>query len=201
MRNFLKLGQVDPMPLLGALATQEELWNQYTVRTHHPKSAHRVVDDIILRYNRFDRGDDFVEKVCSEIEVVNYPALARLPAARQLIFPLMFSVQGEHLGRVMISRMAPGVSIPPHSDRIDEAELLFPNKIPPALYYDRYHVALKSEPGCLFICGEEQVYMAPGEVWWFNNQLEHSVVNNSAQDRIHLVCDVRTSFHDCYIPR
>jgi hypothetical protein len=33
--------------------------------------------------------------------------------------------------------------------------------------------------------------MRTGEVWWFNNAIEHEVVNNSADDRIHLIVDIR----------
>jgi hypothetical protein len=30
-----------------------------------------------------------------------------------------------------------------------------------------------------------------GEFWWFDNRVPHSIVNNSADDRIMLVMDVR----------
>jgi len=200
MRNFLKIAEgVDVMPLLHAVMRQPELWNKHTVRTYHEQSAHRVVDDIILRYSKFDKGDDFFDKVCSEIQCVNYPALNSLPEAKHLIFLLMARVEGEQLGRAMISRVAPGIAIPPHDDRIRQAESVFPDKIRPAEFYDRYHIVLKSSPGTIFRCGDEQVYMATGEVWWFNNLIEHEVLNNSVDDRIHLVVDIRTYKND-YIP-
>lgn len=193
MRNFLKVGEgLDVLPLLHDIARQPELWNRHTVRTHHEQSAHRALDDIVLRYNRFDAGDDFVEKVCSEIAVVNYPAMAALPHARGMVMALMTRIGGEHLGRVFISRIRPGGCIPPHSDRIEPAERAFPDKPVPAEYYDRYHIVLQSGPGVVFRCGDEQVYMATGEAWWFNNQVEHEVLNNSADDRIHLVVDIHT---------
>lgn len=201
MQNFLKLGQgIDVTPLLLELALQPDLWNAYTVRTFHEQSAHRVIDDIVLRYNRFEPGDDFVDAVCSRIEVENYPPFARLVNARGLVSGIMGRVNGEHLGRVFISRMAPGISIPPHTDRIAPAEEAFPDRIVPAVYYDRYHLCLQSSPGVGFRCGNEQVYMAPGELWWFNNQIEHEVQNNSAADRIHLVIDIHT-FKQDYTPR
>jgi len=78
-------------------------------------------------------------------------------------------------------------------------EEVFPDKIRPAEFYDRYHIVLKSSPGTIFRCGDEQVYMAMGEVWWFNNLIEHEVLNNSIDDRIHLVVDIRTYKND-YIP-
>lgn len=195
MRNFLKMAEgVDIGPLLYAIMRQPELWNKYTVRANYAeKSPHRDVDDLILRYNKFEKGEDFIEKVCSDINVVNYPPLLLLPQARSLIFGLMQRVEGEHLGRVIIARLHAGAVVPPHSDRIPQAEAAFPDKISPALYYDRYHIVLKSNPGVLFKGGDETVYMAPGEVWWFNNTQVHEVINNSTDDRIHMIVDIRSS--------
>lgn len=192
MRNFQKLAEgIDGLSLLHDVTRKKNLWNSNTVRTSHPLSAHRVIDDIILRYNPYNPGEDFVEKVCSEIHCENYPAWDELPAAQGLIFALMSRLRGIHLGRVMISRVAPGVCIPPHTDLIPQAQKAFPNKTQPALYYQRYHIVLKSQPGVVFRCGEEQVYMASGEAWWFDNVVEHEVVNNSSDDRIHLILDIR----------
>ena len=201
MRNFQRIAQgIDILPLLHSVRLQSNLWNQYTVRTSHPRSAHRVVDDIVLRYSKFDTGDDFIEKVCCSIDAVTYPAWSKLPFAQTVIFAVMARVQGVHLGRCMITRVAPGIAIPLHTDRIAEAEEIFPDKIPPALYYERYHVVLQSAPGSIFKCGEETVAMAPGEVWWFNNQIPHEVMNNSVEDRIHLIADIRTATDD-YVPK
>lgn len=194
MRNFQQIAAgIDVLPLLHALALQPQLWNANKARTWHPQSAHRVVDDILLRYNDYDaeRGDDFVERVCSEVAVVNFPAFAALPQAVPIVFGLMARVMGEHLGRVFISRMAPGVCIPPHTDRIAPAEEAFPDKIPPAVYFARYQVALKASPGVVFRAGDETVFMEPGTIWHFDNCVEHEVKNHSQDDRISLVIDIR----------
>lgn len=193
MRHFqLIAGNVDVLPLLHQITLAPELWNANTVRTYHPLSVHRTIDDIVLRYQAFDRDkEDILDKVCSEIQCVNYPAFAQLPAAQGIIFPLMARVNGEHLGRVFISRMAPGVCIPPHTDRIPPAEEAFPDRPRPAEYFERYQVPLKVAPGVVFKAGDEQVFMEPGTVWWFNNLVEHSVDNFSQDDRISLVIDIR----------
>jgi len=52
---------------------------------------------------------------------------------------------------------------------------------------------LQSQPGVDFRAGDEHVFMPTGSVWWFQNKEEHEVINNSADDRIHLVVDIRTS--------
>lgn len=202
MRNFLRLATgIDYSALLQQVFCQPELWNQYKVRytDEGPLSVHKPVDDIVLRYNKYSKGEDYIDKICSNINVVDYPAWHKLPAAHEFIFALMTRVKGKHLGRTMISRIAPGGSIPLHSDLIPPAVEAFPDRPQPAIYYERYHMVLQSGPGAIFLCGSEEVYMAPGEVWWFNNQLEHQVINNSKFDRIHLVTDIRVKADD-YIP-
>lgn len=199
MRHFLKIAQgLDPGPLLHCLQTQPELWNSSQVRKHL-QSVHKDVDDILLRYNKWEEGEDYLDKVCSSLEMVDYPAWHKLPPAQVFVYGLLQKVLGIHLGRVMISRLRPGGSIPIHSDRIDAAEEAFPLREPPARYFERYHVCLQSGPGAIFQSGDEQVTMLPGEIWWFDNQALHGVTNNSAGDRIHLIVDIRTR-HDDYIP-
>lgn len=201
MRNFLKLAEgVNVAALNIAIWRKPQLWGVYGVRRWHEQSTARAVDDIMLRYNKFDgKNDDYVEAVCSNLDVENYPAWRDLPEAHELIAPLMMSVRGLELGRVFIARMSPGTMIPAHSDRIAPAEEQYPYRTPPAVYYDRYHIVLSSAPGVVFRCGEEQIWMKTGEVWWFNNQLEHEVINNSAEDRIHLIADIHSA-QDIYVP-
>ncbi|ARU23736.1 hypothetical protein RSSE_c3355 [Ralstonia solanacearum] len=103
-----------------------------------------------------------------------------LPEARALIMALMTATGATRLGRCMINRLVQGGRIFRHADSPWHAS-----------YWDRYHIVLQSEPGNVFTCGDEQVWMRPGEIWWFQNAIEHEVVNNSADDRIHLVVDLR----------
>ena len=120
------------------------------------------------------------EQIVDAHESVNYPAMSELPAVRQIVFGLMRQVEGERLGRVLITRLAPGACIYPHADGGDHAA-----------YYKRYQIALQSLPGVMFRAGEETVNMHTGEVWWFDNSIDHEVVNNSADDRISLIVDIK----------
>jgi len=108
LKNFHLLGQgVDVAPLLNAVLRQPDLWNQNTLRTTHPQTPHKQVDDIWLRFNRLpEAGQE--HQVIDDHESINYPAFARLPQARPLVFGLMARVDGERLGRVLITRMTPG---------------------------------------------------------------------------------------------
>jgi hypothetical protein len=94
----------------------------------------------------------------------------------------MYFVEGERLGRVMINKLRPGGAHLPAPDTPVHAD-----------YWRRYHIVLHSKPGVVFRCGDEQVYMGTGETWWFNNKLEHEVINNSDDDRIHMIVDIRCS--------
>lgn len=180
MKNFLKVASaIDVMPLLMAVTLRPDLWNRHTLRTQHPGTAHSEVDDIWLRFNAIPEYD---EDVIDDTECINYPAFLELPQARPLIFGLMTHLQGERLGRCLITRLKPGAKIAPHTDGGA-----------PATYYDRFHIVLQSAPGCMFRAGDEWMHMRPGEAWWFDNTQEHEVLNNAADDRLHLIVDIRVS--------
>jgi hypothetical protein len=139
-----------------------------------------MVDDIWLRFNRLDPEDQ--PKVIDDCECVNYPANLDLPQARLIVLDLMRLVEGERLGRVIVTRLPPGGVITPHKDQGA-----------PAAYYDRYQLAVQALPGNVFRAGEEQITMASGDIWWFDNEQEHEVKNNSEGDRIVVIIDIRTS--------
>ena len=181
MKNFLKIAEgVDVVPLNMALALHSDLWNSNNLRTTYPGSPHHEADDIWLRFNPVDPSD--VTKVIDAIECIPYAPFIILPQARPLVFGLMARVEGERLGRCLITKLKPGARITPHADEGS-----------PATYYERFHIVLESQPGCLFRAGDEQIHMKTGEVWWFDNTVEHEVINNSAGDRTHLIVDIKVS--------
>lgn len=183
MRNFLRLAEgVNVTPLRHAIQLRPDLWNQNTLRTTHPQTPHKQVDDIWCRFNDlapYLKGGD-ASAVIDEHESICYPAWRELPQLRPIVFDLMRLAEATRLGRVLITRLKPGAVIDPHEDGGEHAA-----------YYERAHVVLQGLPGSLFHCGGETVCMRTGEVWWFDNSLTHSVENNSADDRIHLIIDYR----------
>ena len=206
MKNFLKVAEgCDIMPLRHAIQRQPELWGKYPVRTTHPRSAHYGGTDILLRYQDFVMTEgfneaEFVDKVCANIQCVNYPPFESLPEARPLVFGLMSRLEGEHLGRVFVSKVPAGGTAPVHNDIIPEVIEAFPDRIHCWIYYERYHLILQSQPGVVFRTGDEQITPKNGEVWW-NNTLElHDVINNSSDDFIHLMIDIRSHRSD-YVHR
>ncbi|MCY1405346.1 Aspartyl/Asparaginyl beta-hydroxylase [compost metagenome] len=186
MRNFLKIGQgTDVMPLLAAIARQPDLWKVDTYLRDYPQGPFGDIDSIILRFPKkiiaatAEEAEQHIASI-DQHESLDTPSYALLPEARPLVMGLMSYVGGTRLGRVIINRIRPGGRITPHCDTPDHAA-----------YYERHHIVIQSAPGVVFRCEDEQVYMGTGETWWFNNALEHEVVNNSAMDRIHLIVDVR----------
>ena len=178
MRNFDLIAEgLDIMPLRHAVARQPGMWNANSLRTTHPGTVHGEADDIWLRFDPTGNLDTVIDGY----ESVDYPAFAALPQARPIVFDLMRRVEGVRLGQVLITRLKPGGRIYPHEDAGDHAA-----------YYERYQISLQGLPGCVFRAGGEQLTMASGEVWWFDNGQTHEVVNNSAGDRIHMIVDIRT---------
>lgn len=173
MRYFQKmLENVIVMPLMNDIARQPVLWNANKARTTFEGTPHAQVDDILLRFGKPD-GDD--------LEAPDLPSIKLLPRAKDMALTVMQIVGGTRLGRVVITKMEPGKKILPHAD----VKGLY------SKYYTRYHIALLGLPGSLFTCGDETVNMRTGELWWFDASEVHSVSNNSADDRVHLLVDVR----------
>lgn len=191
MKNFLRIAEnCDVMPLLLALHRYDKsdaIWKEDTYLRDYPQGPFGDTESVILRFP--DRSVHATEEALKEHlanfdqhENLDQPVFKALSEARSLIFSLMARIQGERLGRVMINKIRPGGIIYPHADTPIHAN-----------YWDRFHIVLQSMPGNVFRCGTESVGMKVGECWWFNNTLEHEVKNNSADDRIHMIIDIRTS--------
>lgn len=190
MKNFMRLSAgLDVTPLMLAIKRNPELWAVDTFLRDYPQGPFGEIESIILRFPpiRVFEQEEELEKAkrgegnFDQHENVDRPEYKFLNEARPMVMNLMGYVGGERLGRVIINKIKPGGRIFPHKDTPDHAA-----------YWDRFHIVLQSSPGVVFRCEEEKVYMATGEVWWFQNANDHEVINNSADDRIHMVVDIRT---------
>ncbi len=191
MKHFLKLAtNVDVLPLVLAIHRLDKshgVWKSDTYLRDYPQGPFGDTESIILRFppRSVHETEEALKNHLANFdqhENVDQQVFKQLPEARPLIFGLMTAVQGERLGRCIINKLRPGGQIYPHKDTAAHAE-----------YFDRFHIVLQSGPGSVFRCEDEHVNMQTGEVWWFNNALDHEVINNSHDDRIHLVVDIRTS--------
>lgn len=180
MKNFQPVASIDPTLLVQQILRQPALWKADTYLRDYPQGPFGDTETIFLRFPPAS-VTEMEREAKDQHECIWMDGWLHLPAARSIIFGLMAQMEGERLGRVMINKLRPGGRIFPHADTPVHA-----------IYWDRYHIALQSGPGCNFRCGQETVYMPPGQIWWFQNELEHEVVNNSDDDRIHMIVDIRT---------
>lgn len=191
MKNFVKLMYgMDGLPLQLAIARRPELWKVDTYLRDYPQGPFGEIESIMLRFPEkrvVEQEQELADykagkHLFDQHENIDYPAYKTLPEARGLVMTIFGLVGGERLGRVMLNKIAPGGRIFRHADTKEHTD-----------YYSRFHVVLQSAPGVRFLCGDEEVYMAPGEAYWFRNAEEHEVINDSQVDRIHLVMDARCS--------
>jgi hypothetical protein len=71
------------------------------------------------------------------------------------------------------------------------------------LYYlirDRYHLVLRSRSGSRMQCEDQFCTWRPGELWWFNNHVQHQAFNDSDDERIHVIFDVLPHRNQVFVP-
>ena len=162
-------------PVLLQVFRCEDLWDKKHIRDAWEKHVPDIdVSEMLVRYTR--GADETNELICEW-----KPPALRLQAAKDLALTVMASLRGEQLGRVIITRLAPGKVIPSHADIIGDY----------SKFFTRFHIPLQSDEGVVFQCGDEEQHMAVGNLYWFNHALPHSITNYSGSDRINLIIDVR----------
>lgn len=190
MRNFLKIAEgVNTKPLLNTIARKPDLWKADTFLRKFPQGPFGETDTIYLRFqDKVPVEDDEQLELYKQNRLAGHDLhecpwrdeINELPEARAHILALMSATGATRLGRCMLNRLVQGGHIFPHADSPEHAG-----------YWDRYHIVLQSSPGNTFRCGDETIWMKEGEVWWFQNSIEHEVLNSSAEERIHLIVDLR----------
>jgi hypothetical protein len=178
---------IDVQPLLAQIAEHPELWTRNGAWTDGKQSVlakmetGMAAERIELRYNTTPAG------LPQHPKYWNRAAWPILTEAVKLIAALQFALGGiEILGRCIISRMAPGEVISPHTHEVQFG-------LPPI--FTTYQIPLQVDPGVVFrCCGIEDIedcHMEPGTAWTFPNQVSHAVYNNSGRDRISMMVDIR----------
>lgn len=127
--------------------------------------------------------DELIEhlqtKGITNIFAVDTEEYAKLPLVYEAVMSLAALVKAEQIGRVLVTRLNPNGHIKPHKDFGEYHD-----------FYDRFHIVLSGK-GCHFRSGKEMARMMPGEVWWFYNNDEHEVWNDTDVARIHIVIDFK----------
>lgn len=169
--------------LVSQINAHPELWNEFDLRTNHPKSPHRDLDDIFVRYNARENFTGDRHAFNERHDPVWWPSLQKLPGVLDIVFSLMRHVEGEQLGMVLITKIPARTQCYPHIDVGWHAR-----------HYDKYAVQLASAPGQAFHVGPHQLSADPGECYWFDNSRRHWVVNDSDEDRMTLIVCIRNRF-------
>lgn len=173
----------DVRPLVSQLYCHPELWNDFDLRTNHPQSPHREMDDIIVRYNARSNFTGDRSAFNAQHDGVWWDAAERLPAVQPIVFDLMRAVQGEQLGMVLITRQPAGATCYPHVDNGWHAG-----------HYEKYAVQLQAAPKQTFHVQEESLETRAGDCFWFDNSKTHWVTNVSDQTRMTMIVCIRTRF-------
>lgn len=178
MKNFhvlnTNLGNSAYPHILEEVNAHPELWNQHAFRTELPNGPFPDCSDIILQYNDVDIYPR------QELETILYPAGVVLTKTYKAASTLMWELSRSRMGRVMVTKLPPEGVIKPHKD----SELF-------TKYYDRFHFCLADNDKTVFRCGDELFKPQPGQVFWFNNALEHEVINAGETDRLTMIVDLK----------
>ncbi|HBY34527.1 MAG TPA: aspartyl beta-hydroxylase, partial [Delftia acidovorans] len=102
------------------------------------------------------------------------PLLQHCPAIRQVLEQLQCPLRS-----VRLMQLKAGSSIKPHRD----------HGLGLAHGQARLHVPVHTHPDVQFIVEGRTIPMAAGELWYFNADATHEVVNRGTRDRTHLVID------------
>jgi quercetin dioxygenase-like cupin family protein len=164
---------VEIKTILEELARQPEAWKAQQGR--QKIAAQQEAEAIPIRGLRRSKIGDRKRR---DVHESRYTGLSRSFPSVVSFIEGFAADEGLRVGRARIVKLAPGRRVPPHRDRGE--------------YYarrDRYHLVLRSA-GSSMRCGDEEVTMREGELWWFDNKEEHEARNESDRDRIHLIFDL-----------
>ena len=175
MNNFIKIADnIKVSALLDELEGRESLFKAQTFRQEYEGSAHKDTETIFLRWSK----ENTPEAIFNSYSAVDQSAINEIPSVKSLIRESLELVRAVQWGRTILVKLFPRGRILPHSDEGKYADC-----------FERFHLVLKSDIGNSFVCGDEEVQMRPGELWWFNHKLIHSAFNNSRSTRLHLIID------------
>jgi hypothetical protein len=174
------------MPLQIALRRQPGLFGKYNYRCDG-NSPHRESTDIWVRYNAIENVTKVKKQLNSEHPAntehrpIWYPSYYQLPDLRPLIFDLMRLVEGEELGTILLVKIPPKKQIYTHTDSGWSAE-----------YYEKYYIPIQSNLGNAFNFPDGSIYPQIGEIYWFDNSVQHNAINDSNEDMIMLIVTIRS---------
>jgi len=99
-----------------------------------------------------------------------------------IVSDIIKSLENEVVGksaRILLTKLSAGKDVATHVDGGDYLSTV-----------RRYHIPLITNDQVFYTVNDETINMKKGECWEINNLKPHSVLNNSDQDRVHLLIDI-----------
>ncbi len=168
------LGAVDVAALRARVAAlSEQVWVRENARKENDFAVFHHTRHIIFRFTpgNHDPQD-------------HYETPAWL-VWRSLLEPVMqqaiigYGFAQPTFSKAMLARLQAGQAIDLHSDGAGSN-----------LRTHKIHVPLITNPGALYMCGEQGFHLAEGRAWEVNNIRPHGGMNSGDEDRIHLIFEV-----------
>jgi hypothetical protein len=175
MSHFEYIANIEiPAKVIDELTINAPLWDAFTVRQTFPGSPHRNTKTIPLR-----GASSFLRSYMPKAKRKRTPYAAQLPHTEALVNSVLARMNVATVGNVLIVALAPGAEVLPHVD-----EGAYPD------HFERFHIVLTSPPGNWFKVADEYTMPQPGDVFFFNHRLTHSVGNPGDKPRVHIIVDV-----------
>lgn len=183
MSNFhLIAHDIDVKPLLNEVLNQPYLWDKNPARLSK-KSPHWDSHDIFLRgedETKFILGEKDWKEHGREHIPVWFKSIDFLPSAKKIIRDINFYLCGEMIGGCYIYKVEPGHKIFPHIDRGWHPE-----------YFDKFNVCLQSNDKAAFVYDDDRLIQKQGDIHYFRNDVNHSVINEGDTDHIVMIVCLR----------
>lgn len=173
----------DPAPLRAELLEHPELWDEITHRTEHPKSPHREVSDIWLRYNDIENFKGDMATFNGPHESVWYPAVRSLPSVKPLVYRVAKEVEAQSVGGILITKVPAGKQVYPHIDQGWHAG-----------HYQKVALQIQGNESQGFCYEDGRLSAVSGQAYQFHNHVPHWVVNDSDEDRVTLIITLTSEY-------
>jgi hypothetical protein len=181
----------DVKPYLEQLAANPDLWDtrdfRKVARYNGQLSPHRESNDIWVRHQSYDGlGKYDTPEGAASVHVPSisewYPESLKLPAAFDMAEKVASQLGAVQMGGHYIIRLGAGKKVYPHRDFSWHST-----------YYNKYMVILKTQDGVKFGWERSGILIPEtGDLWNFENDTVHWVVNDSDEDMIIATFSVRT---------
>jgi len=177
---------VDVVKINSFIDANPHLWNKYKQRTESSMSPHREVDDIWVRYNDIKNYDPqnplaFHDKHESTWYIEDELFKSQISKICRVICDKYESSHTE-FGGILITRIPAGKQVYRHCDKGSwHAEY----------YRDKYLIPLKANENQSFNFDGQSVITPVGDIFSFNNLVDHWVLNDSDEPRVSLIICMR----------